>query len=115
VTPLDTFQSQWLPPEQRARDDRRAEERRHSTRTVEVERRNTSSRRSGIDRRESPDAHVRNALQMLQDLAGQVSLEGEQKEKLEGAVRRLWLAVAEIERQRQLAQAAALGQSQLLS
>jgi len=108
VTPLDTFRSPWLPPEQRAHSDRRAADRRLSGQSVAIERRESSARRSGIDRRETPDAHVRNALQILQDLAEQISLEGEPKEKLDGAVRRLWLALAEVERQRQQVHAATL-------
>lgn len=115
MTPLDPFRSPWLPQEQRARSNRRTAHRRLSEQSFAVERRQSTARRSGIDRRETPDAHLRNALQMLQDLAEQISLEGELKEKLDGAVRRLWLALAEVERQRQQEQAAALSQPQFLS
>lgn len=114
MTSLDSFRSPWLPQEQRARSDRRTADRRLSEQSLAVERRQSTARRSGIDRRETPDAHVRNALQMLQDLSEQVALEGEPREKLDGAVRRLWLALAEVERQRQQEQAAALGQSEFL-
>ena len=104
-----------LPSEQRARSDRRTADRRLSVQSVAVDRRQSAIRRSGIDRRETPDAHVRNALQMLQDLAAQVPLEGEHREKLDGAVKRLWLALAEVERHRQQDQADALRQAELLS
>ena len=99
MTPLDTFRSPLLPRERRALVDRRAfNERRGELMSVTVDRRETSPRRSGFDRRESAAGHIRNALQVLQEMAGQVVLDAEQKEKVESAVRRLWLAVAEVER-----------------
>ena len=64
---------------------------------VAVEQR-ARERRSGIDRRESAPAHVRNALQVLQELASHLAGDPEATQKLTAATRRLWLALAEIER-----------------
>jgi len=41
---------------------------------------------------------VRNALQLLQELSYQLTMDRDQKANLDSAIRRLWLAVVEAER-----------------
>jgi len=99
MTPLDTFRSPWLPSERRALTERRAAgERRRDLVSVALERRRPTRRRTGLDRRESAVGHVRNALQVLQELSSRMPMDGDLKLKLESSIRRLWLAVAEAER-----------------
>ncbi len=97
MTPLDTFRSIWIPQERRSLTNRRAVERRMAVFPVPVERRG-GRRRSGVERRESATGHLRNALQVLQELKREAGFRGEDEQRLDSAIRRLWLAVAEVER-----------------
>lgn len=85
-------------PERRAAFDRRIGERRRRILAPSRERRAGRERRHPVPRRESADQHLRNALQMLQNVrkeddASPVALEG-----IDGAIRRLWIVLGEVER-----------------
>jgi hypothetical protein len=90
---------QWLPAERRSTDDRRADERRHLMQAVEFERR-ADQRRSGIDRREDPAGHLRNALQVLHEVRLRIT-DLENSRDLSTVIRRLTLALLDLERHRQ--------------
>lgn len=86
------------PSDRRSPSDRRLTDRRRLTVPVAVERRAGVERRTGFNRRESAPAHIRNALQVLQELVPHLVADQEGSEKLNAAVRRLWLALGEMER-----------------
>ena len=103
--------------DRRAGTDRRAEPRRQSVAVVgeEKERRNVVDRRRGAERRstldrrgrqsrvpnaERPVEHVRNALQLLREVALVGELSQGPSEDLGAAINRLHRAVALLERQR---------------
>jgi ribosomal protein L20 len=48
--------------------------------------------------RETASAHIRNAIQMLSNLLDFGSLDEEDRKDIRAAIRRLWLALREIER-----------------
>ncbi|MDH3496673.1 MAG: hypothetical protein OER21_07920 [Gemmatimonadota bacterium] len=82
----------------RRRLDRRARERRRSGETTA-----TSDRRGGRDRRvrqrrETVSEHLRNALQVLVHLSTTRQLDAITAADVAAAVRRIWLALQEIER-----------------
>lgn len=66
---------------------------------VPVERREGKERRSGLDRRESPIGHLRNALQILLDVRTRAADPSVQAD-LTTVMRRLAFAVADLERNR---------------
>ncbi|MBI4421327.1 MAG: hypothetical protein HY560_10920 [Gemmatimonadetes bacterium] len=84
-------------PFDRRSTDRRLTDRRHLAVPVGVERR-AAERRAGIDRREPAPAHIRNALQVLQEVEAHLRGDPEGTQKLNAAARRLWLALNEMER-----------------
>jgi len=107
-----TFTRLWA--DRRTGTDRRAEPRRQSVSTVTeerralVDRRHGSERRSTLDRRgrgmrtpnaERPVEHVRNALQLLREVALVGELSPGPNEDLVAAIERLHRAVGLLERQ----------------
>jgi len=108
-----TFTRIWA--DRRAGTDRRAEPRRRSVSLVEDERRSIVDRRRGAERRstldrrgrgvrspnaERPVEHVRNALQLLREVALVGELSAGPSEDLSAAIERLHRAVGLLERQR---------------
>ena len=108
-----TFTRLWA--DRRTGTDRRAEPRRHAVigmaeeRRHVVDRRRGSERRSTLDRRgrasrapnaERPVEHVRNALQLLREVALVGELSAGASEDLGAAIERLHRAVGLLERQR---------------
>jgi hypothetical protein len=91
---------QLMPSDRRSAKDRRFIERRHLHLSVPVDRR-AAERRSGIDRRESPLAHLRNALQVLHELRARLGTDPDSERDITMAIRRVVLAVADLERRRQ--------------
>jgi hypothetical protein len=104
-----------LSSDRRTGNDRRSEPRRQSLTVVTEERRSVvdrrrgSERRSTLDRRgrslreanaERPVEHVRNALQLLREVALVGELSPEPSEDLGAAIERLHRAVGLLERQR---------------
>jgi hypothetical protein len=83
----------------RRRVDRRQMARRHRG-PGPGEGRGPGERRAG-DRRESPAGHLRNALMMLDDLTRLAEANDKAHAALAGAARRMWLALAEFEREGQ--------------
>jgi hypothetical protein len=92
---------QWIPDERRATRERRWAERRLAVRPVAVDRRRRQ-RRTGLDRRESPLSHLRNVLQILHEVRDRLAGEADTAGDLQTAIRRVSLAVAELERLRRL-------------
>ena len=107
-----TFSRLWA--DRRAGTDRRAEPRRRSVSVVPDERRQVVDRRRGAERRstldrrgrasrptnaERPVEHVRNALQLLKEVALVGELSPGPSEDLGAAIERLHRAVALLERQ----------------
>ena len=108
-----TFTRLWA--DRRAGTDRRTEARRQSVSTVGAERRRVVDRRLGAERRstldrrgrasrtpnaEKPVEHVRNALQLLREVALTGELSTGPSEDLSAAIERLNRAVALLERQK---------------
>jgi hypothetical protein len=108
-----TFTRIWA--DRRAGTDRRAEPRRRSVSLVEDERRSIVDRRRGAERRstldrrgrgvrspnaERPVEHIRNALQLLREVALVGELSPGPSEDLSAAIERLHRAVGLLERQR---------------
>ena len=108
-----TFTRIWA--DRRAGTDRRAEPRRRAVSLVEDERRSIVDRRRGAERRstldrrgrgvrspnaERPVEHVRNALQLLREVALAGELSPGPSEDLSAAIERLHRAVGLLERQR---------------
>ena len=108
-----TFTRIWA--DRRAGTDRRAEPRRRSVSLVEDERRSIVDRRRGAERRstldrrgrgvrspnaERPVEHIRNALQLLREVALVGELSPGPTEDLGAAIERLHRAVGLLERQR---------------
>ncbi len=108
-----TFSRLWA--DRRSGTDRRSEARRHSVMVVTEERRQVvdrrlgSERRSTLDRRgraarspnaERPVEHVRNALQLLREVALVGELSAGPSEDLGAAIERLHRAVGLLERQK---------------
>jgi len=108
-----TFTRIWA--DRRAGTDRRAEPRRRSVSLVEDERRSIVDRRRGAERRstldrrgrgvrspnaERPVEHIRNALQLLREVALVGELSAGPSEDLSAAIERLHRAVGLLERQR---------------
>jgi hypothetical protein len=100
--------------DRRSGHDRRAEQRRHVVGTVDDERRQVVDRRTGSERRstlerrgrpfrtsssERPVEHVRNALQLLKEVALSGELSPDPSEDLGAAIDRLHRAVSLLERQ----------------
>jgi hypothetical protein len=99
--------------DRRAGTDRRSEPRRHAVSLVGEERRQVVDRRRGAERRstldrrgrnlrpvnaERPVEHVRNALQLLREVALTGELSSGSSEDLRAAIERLHRAVAVLER-----------------
>lgn len=84
--------------------DRRRADRRQGGQAREgsgaVESRGDGERRLR-ERRESPAGHLRNALMMLDDLTRLAESNEKAQSALAGAARRMWLALAEFERESQ--------------
>jgi len=86
--------------------ERRAEDRRRVLVLVPVERRSGGDRREGPERRtklarrrfETAEEHVRNALQLLDNLAASAVLDDELRRDLDSAMLRLRVAVERLER-----------------
>lgn len=108
-----TFTRLWA--DRRTGNDRRSEPRRQSVMAMTeerrrvVDRRRGSERRSTLDRRgralrtpnaERPVEHVRNALQLLREVALVGELSSGPSEDLSAAIERLHLAVGLLERQK---------------
>ncbi len=108
-----TFSRLWA--DRRTGTDRRAEPRRRAVKGVPEERRSVvdrrrgSERRSTLDRRgrasrapnaERPVEHVRNALQLLREVALTGELSTGPSDDLSAAIERLHRAVGQLERQR---------------
>jgi len=90
--------------ERRTRPERRSGERRHNgggaLHAADAhERRKESDRRSKIERRqqETPEEHIRNALQLLANLAAAEVLDDELRRDLDSAMFRLRFAVDRLE------------------
>jgi hypothetical protein len=87
-------------PERRRSLDRRLGERRSGMAAVTPDRRRGKDRRRSLDRREGPEGHVRNALQMLSGIVSGELSEVEAQVALSGVIDRLWRAAGEIARLR---------------
>ncbi len=92
-----------VPPERVAGErrlslERRIAPRRRQVTPVAVDYRSGRDRRQRVERRESASGHIRNVLQALYALLAPGRLDDEAGRTLTGAVERLWVALAEIER-----------------
>jgi len=91
--------------ERRASSERRGVERRHRIVLVPVERRSGGDRRLSGERRlklerhgqETPEEHIRNALQLLANVAESGTLDDELQRDLDSAIFRLRFAVERLE------------------
>jgi hypothetical protein len=92
---------EWVPDERRALSERRRVERRQAPRPVALDRR-ARRRRSGMDRRENPLSHLRNVLQILHEVRARLAGQPDSAADIHTAIRRVSLAVAELERLRRL-------------
>jgi len=101
VPPSDKRGGLIAPPpvvlQDRRRADRRREKRGQEGSAVK-EGREDGERRTR-ERRESPAGHLRNALMMLDDLTRLAEANDKAQNALAGAARRMWLALAEFERE----------------
>lgn len=88
---------QWVQYDRRTPLDRRAIERRRGAAPVPAERR-ALDRRGRTDRRESAGGHLRNAMQLLQEVLQAAPVDVLTRRHLEAVMERLWLALAEGER-----------------
>lgn len=89
------------PGDRRARPERReTRDRRHAELSVAVERRSGGDRRTGIERRgpDSLDAQLRNALELLTNVAESGTLDDQSLRDLDTAIFRLRFALDELER-----------------
>lgn len=101
VPPSDERGPLIAPPSIVLQDRRRAERRRESPKRegIGVVASPEDVERRTRERRESPAGHLRNALMMLDDLTRLAEANDKAQSALAGAARRMWLALAEFERE----------------
>ncbi len=85
--------------DRRSRERRTADRRRHAGAHPPVERRGARDRRVR-QRRETVTEHLRNALQVLVHLSAGRVLDPAVSDEVAAAIRRIWLAIQELERHR---------------
>lgn len=99
-SPLTSVIQSALHNERRTASDRRDSDRRQRADSPPNGERRSGHDRRRLQRRENSAGHLRNALQVLVHLMDHTDLDDESAELVRSAVRRIALALREIERQR---------------